>query len=246
MKYRDLTLLDLPGGTRLLVACDASGAIGPKEMDAVSVPGYVVGRFIARTPLMEVVAAGGRPVALINNCCVEPSPTGAELLRGVRDEARLAGLGDDAITGSFEKNVPVAQTGLGVTVLAVAERPLGRAAAGDLVIALGYPKVGHEVSLEDPEILDLPTLLAVARNPLIHDVLPVGSRGIASEMQTMAESAGLVVEPLPPEPGWDLTKSAGPSTCCLLAVPPGVFPAVALTLTRPWAVVGRLLAPSES
>ena len=247
MKYRDLTVLDLPDGSRLLVACDASGAIGPKELDVVSVPGYVVGRFIARTPLMEVVAAGGRPVVLINNCCVEPSPTGAELLRGVRDEAQLVGLGDNAITGSFEKNVPVAQTALGVTVLAVSERPLGRAAAGDLVIALGYPKVGNEISsLEDPEILDLPTLIAVARNPQIHDVLPVGSRGIASEMETMAQSAGLVVEHLPAEPGWDLTKSAGPSTCCLLAVPPGVFPAVALTLPRPWAVVGRLLEPSGS
>lgn len=245
MKHRDLVVLDLPGGTRLLIACDSSGGIGPKEQDAVSVPAYVVGRFIARVPLMEVVAAGGRPLVLVDNCCVEPSPTGEEILRGVRDEARLVGLGDDAITGSFEKNIPVVQTGLGVTVVAVAKRPLGAAADGDMVIALGLPKVGHEVRLDDPDILDLPTLIAVSQNPHIHDVLPVGSRGIAAELETMAESADLRAEIFPPEPGWDLAKSAGPATCCLLAVPPNVFPALAVTLTRPWAVVGKLSAGPE-
>lgn len=244
MKHRDLTLLDLPGGARLLVACDASGGIGPKPQDVVSFPAYGVGRFIARVPLMEAVAAGGRPVALVNNCCVEPDPTGMELLRGIRDEARLAGLDDGAITGSFEKNIPVVQTGLGVTVLALAERPLGKAAAGDLVVALGYPKVGPEVTLDDPEIVDLPEVISLARNPVVHDILPVGSRGIARELGDLAGSAGLEAELYPAEPGWDLSKSAGPSTCCLFAVPPHVLPALALTLSRPWAVVGRLTAAS--
>lgn len=223
----------------MIIACDAAGGIGPKEMDRVQVSGYVLGRFTARVALMEVMAGGGTPVAVVDTCCVEPEPTGREIRRGVLDEALLAGLGPEAVTGSFEKNVPTVQTGLGVTVLALSEGPFPRAAAGDLVVAVGRPKVGQEVSLEDPEIMDLPTVAQLAQEPAVHDLLPVGSRGIAGELQELAASAGLNPELLA-EPGWDLQKSAGPGTCCLAAVAPATLPALALTLAKPWAVVARL------
>jgi hypothetical protein len=205
-------MLDLPGGNRLLIACDAAGGIGPKELDAVRVPAYVLGRFTARVALMEVIAAGGRPVALVDTCCVEPEPTGRELLRGALDEAALAGLSHDAVTGSFEKNIPTRQTGLGITALAVAERAPGAAQPGDLVLAIGLPKVGPAVKLDDPEIADLPLLIDLSREPLIHDLLPVGSRGIAAEVVDLAATAGLQAEYIAPEEGWDLAKSAGPAT----------------------------------
>lgn len=240
MKHRDLTVIDLPGEpAQLLIACDALGGIGPKAGDAVTVPAYVVGRFGARVALMEVIAAGGRPVALVDNCCVEPEPTGAELRRGVEDEAAAVGLTPRAVTGSFEKNVPTCQTALGITALAVRERPPTRAASGDLVVAVGLPKVGSEVTLDDPEIADLPLIRRLAEVPQIHELLPVGSRGIAAEAAEMAATAGLLLELLPSEPGWNVTKSAGPSTCCLAAIAPGLLPALAITLDRPWAVVGR-------
>lgn len=237
-----MTMMDLAGGGRLLVACDAAGAVGDKPLDAVRVPPYVVGRFTARVALMEVVAAGGRPLLLVNNCCVEPEPTGRDLLRGIRDEAILAGLGPEAVTGSFEKNLPTSQTALGVTAIAQAERPPGRAAPGDLVVAVGQPKVGREVRLDDPDIADLPLVLNLARDVHIHDLLPAGSRGIAAEAAAMAATAGLELQTMPPEPGWDLAKSAGPSTCVLAAVTPAALAALALTLDRPWSVVGCLKA----
>lgn len=107
----------------MLIATDAAGGIGPKMMDTVQAPAYVLGRFTARVALMEVIAGGGRPIAVIDACCVEPVPTGQEILRGILDEAALAGLTPEAVTGSFEKNVVTVQTGLGVTALALAERP---------------------------------------------------------------------------------------------------------------------------
>lgn len=238
-RYRDLTILDLPGGDRLLLACDAAGGIGPKPGDAVPVPGYVLGRFTARVALMELIAAGGRPVALTNTCCVEPEPTGQEILWGIREEASQAGLGETQITGSFEKNIPTCQTGLGVTALGLAERPFGQARPGDLIIAVGRPKVGVEVDLTDPEIADLKLTRRLAVDPLIHDLLPVGSRGIAAEVAVMAPTATL----LEPEEGWDLAKSAGPATCLLAAVSPAAFAALALTLDRPWALVAQVPAP---
>lgn len=240
VRRRDLTVLDLPGGDRLVIACDAAGGIGPKEQDRVRVPGYVLGRFTARVALMEVVAGGGQPVVLVNTCSVEPEPTGREIMRGVLDEAALAGLDRDAVTGSFEKNVTTVQTGIGVTAVALANGPLRNAAPGDLVVAVGRPKVGNEVSLDDPDIVDLTAVIRLSRDAAIHDLLPVGSRGIAAEVLDLASAAGLVPELLPPEPGWDLEKSAGPSTCCLVAVAPLAFPALALTLTQPWAVVACL------
>lgn len=245
MRRRDVTLLDLPGGGRLLVACDAAGGIGPKEQDAVSVPGFVVGRFTARVALMEVMAAGGRPVLLVNTACVEPEPAGSEILQGIREEAAQAGLGPDAITGSFEKNIPTRQTGLGVTALALADvAGPGAAREGDLVIAIGRPKVGPEVSLTDPEIADLPLVRWLAAQPEVHDLLPVGSRGIAAEVAEMAATAGLDLEWLHSEQGWDLAKSAGPATCILAAVAPAALPALALTLQQPWSLVSRLIPTS--
>jgi hypothetical protein len=243
MRHRDLTVLDLPGGDRLLIACDAAGGIGPKPMDAVPVAGYVLGRFTARVALAEVIAAGGKLLAVINNCCVEPEPTGEEILRGILDEAALAGLSPEAVTGSFEKNLPTVQSGLGVTVLGLAGRSFGQAVAGDLIVAVGRPKVGPEVTLDDPELADLPLLLRLAADRSVHDLLPVGSRGIAAEAVVLAASAGLAADFLPAEPGWDLHKSAGPATSCLVAVPPSSLPALALTLDRPWAVVAQLRSP---
>jgi hypothetical protein len=244
MRRRDLTLIDLPGGGRLLVACDAAGGIGPKPFDHVQVPGYILGRFTARVALMEVIAAGGRPILLVNAACVEPDPAGAEILEGILAEAALAGLGPEAITGSFEKNVPTVQTGLGVTALALAEGPLKQAQEGDLVIAIGRPKVGQAVHLGDPEIADLPLALRLAAEPLVHDLLPVGSRGIAAEAADLAATAGLALEWLAPAAeGWDLTCSAGPATCLLAAIPPRALPALALTLSQPWAPVARLVSP---
>lgn len=241
MKRRDLTVLDLPGGDRLLIACDAAGAIGPKELDAIPCPPYVLGRFTARVALMETIAAGGRPLALVNTCCTEPEPTGSEILRGILDEAARAGLSPDRVTGSFEKNIPTRQTGLGVTALALAERPFGRARAGDLLLAVGRPKAGPEVRLDDPESADLPLVMWLAASPRVHDLLPVGSRGIAAEAADMAATAGLGLDLCGAEAGWDLTRSAGPATCCLLAAAPEALPALALTLAHPWAVVARFI-----
>ncbi len=52
-KYRDLTLVTLDEGRVLVVACDSAGGIGPKELDSVKVPGYVLGRFTARVALIR-------------------------------------------------------------------------------------------------------------------------------------------------------------------------------------------------
>lgn len=250
----DLTLLPLRGGATLVVAVDSLGAIGPKELDRVKVPGYVVGRFSCRVPLMEVLAVGAEPLLVVNALCVEPEPTGADILAGIRDEAAVAGLDPETmVTGSTEKNIPTAQTALGVTVIALAPTQpggqvvlrWGRCAAGDAVIAVGRPKVGNEVRLDDVDIADIPTMVAILRFPGAGDVLPVGSGGIRAEARKLARRGGLDFS-LEPGCGLDLEASAGPSTCILVSVPAPLEDAFGRhisTTNRPWARVGRLYTP---
>jgi hypothetical protein len=250
VRKRDLLLLDLPGGERLVITCDVAGGIGPLAGDLVHVPGYVLGRLTARVALMELLASGARPIGLCNLPAVSPDGAGAEILRGVLAEARLAGLGPEAITGSFEKNIPVRQSALGVTAFGILDRDgqgsgPGGAQAGDLVVAIGRPKVGAEVRLDDPELPDLDLAAHLAADPLVHELLPVGSRGIRAEVEDLARGASLTAEFLPQTEGWDLAKSAGPSTVLLATVPPVALPGLALILDRPWTPVAQLQTPKE-
>ncbi len=212
-----------PGGEVLAVACDSLGAIGPKPLDEVRVPAYVVGRFACRVPLMELLAIGARPLVVVNALAVEPSPTGEEITRGVREEMVAAGLDPDlCLTGSSEKNVPTSQTGLGIVALGAfgqAGPRWGLAREGDVVVAVGEPKVGGEVTLDDRSIADIPTLSQVLDYPGVGDVVPVGSGGIASEARRLAGRAGLTFE-ADCHGDLNLEKSAGPATCVLASLPP--------------------------
>lgn len=222
-KYRDLTLVTLDEGYVLAIACDSAGGIGPKELDSVKVPGYVLGRFTARVALMELLAAGAKPVVLVSNVCVEPDPGAREITRGITEELRLAGLDSSiAITGSTEKNIPTRQTGLGVTAIGIARAgslKLGTARPNDRLFCVGIPKVGNEVSLDDPDLATLKAVIALRACPGVHEIVPVGSQGIRREAEVLAQTEGLKLH-LGPVAGLDMEKSAGPATCFIIAAEP--------------------------
>ena len=179
----DVTLVR-GAGEQLVVACDSCAGAGDKPHDHVHVTPYTVGRFTCRVPLLEVLALGAQPFLVVSAIGVEPEPTGAEILRGIRDEMRTAGVPDGSVLISTEKNMPVSQTAAGVTVLAGLPRGFmryGLGRAGDMVAAVGLPKVGAEVCLDDPEIADIPTLQLALAFPFLREALPVGSAGIARE-----------------------------------------------------------------
>ena len=221
-KCRDLTLVRLAGPFYLVIACDSDGGIGPKPNDTFKAPPFVLGRLATRVPLMEVVASGARPLILVDTLSVEMEPTGRAIIQGVQYEARLAGMTDaDMLTGSTEDNVPTTATGMGVTVIGLAEekglRP-GRARRDDLVVCVGIPKTAPRdtVDPDDPEIADLPAVTALAGRDCVHDILPVGSHGGEYECRQMAAACGMRYIPIPSE--IDMVKSAGPSTCVLISL----------------------------
>ncbi len=220
-RLRDLLVLEF-GDARLVVACDSAGGVGPAAGDILRASGRTVGVFAARVPLMETLSAGATPLA-VSLAVAGPPSLGREVRQGVLEEMALVGLGGDALVMSTEKNFAVSQTAVGVTVLAKA--PGGRllsggAKPGDWLYVVGLPKVGAEVREGDPEIADLDTVQRLVRSRLVHDLLPVGSRGIRAESLDLADSAGLHLYREPSlDPRLDLDKSAGPATALLVALP---------------------------
>ena len=242
---RDLTLLDLAGGFSLVVAVDSDGGIGPREHDVVRVSDYLLGRFAMRVPLVEVLSSGATPIAAFDMLTMSMGGGGSEIVRGIRAELAEAGLPEDfPLSGSTEDNVPTTMTGVGTTLLGiVAEadfRP-GSSEPGDVVLCAGVPKSGpdDEIRLDDPEIARCAEIAGLLRIDGVHDLLPVGSRGIAGESLELARSADLGFEASTEAP-LDTSKSAGPSTCILVSALPSAVDAVTGAVTAPVATVGKL------
>jgi selenophosphate synthetase-related protein len=246
-QVRDLTVIGLSAEFSIVVAVDSDGGIGPKPNDVVRVSGYEAGRFGARVPLMEILASGAVPIAAFDSLAVEMEPWGREIIRGVRDELNSIGLpAEFPLSGSTEDNVPTSQTGMGVVILGFIKtsdfRP-GSSVNGDEIFAIGTPKSGpHDtIDLNDRDIADSTSVARILRVAGVHDVLPVGSKGIVHEVAELARLAGLQFVPRPSE-GIDLKKSAGPSTCYLVSATAGSESMLALAAEKPVRSIGSLKA----
>lgn len=237
---RDVEVVPLEGGKLMVAACDSCGAVGSKELDVVKVPPYIVGRFTARVALLEVLAAGARPVLLTVASASDPYPTTEGILLGVREELQALDLAETQLAITSEKNIPTRQTGLGITAVGVCakkELRIALSGPGDDLYCLGIPKIGSEVAAhDDPEIVQGKHILALLASPEVHDIIPVGSRGILKEAESLALQAGccFVQENSPPV---SLEKSAGPSTCLIFscagsALPPRFPPTPLLKIGR--------------
>lgn len=217
---RDVSFTKISDDMLLAVACDSCGAIGEKEGDVVKVPPYIVGRFSARVALMEVLAVGAEPRALTAAICSEPDPTGEGILVGIRDELKSADL-QLPLTISTEKNMPTTQTGLGITVVGTVRTQdlrVNSTSVGDRLYSIGIPKVGGEVFLQDPDIADSRLIRRLLSVPSIHDIIPVGSKGIRREAQMLIQHLGLSLQWASDLPV-DIEKTAGPATCVLVTSP---------------------------
>jgi len=242
-QVRDLSIISLSGGQSLVIACDSGGAIGEKELDEVKVPNYILGRFITRVALLEVMAAGAVPVLVCDTLAVEMKPSGEEIIRGIKDELNQLSFADKIhLTGTTEENMKTRQSGMGITVVGLAQEGrlrLARTQAGDDILCFGYPKVGPEVKLGDPEIVDVSTVLSLLACQEVRELVPVGSKGILYEARALAETSGLEFVPdfttdLP------LEKSAGPATCLVAAVKPQLTAELGKSFTQPVTRIGSL------
>jgi len=242
-RFRDLLVTRVGESSAMVVAVDSSGAIGPKPHDHLRWTGREAGRTATKVPVMEVVAAGAVPVIVVDNLCVEMDPVGWDILEGVRDVCReLDHM--PVITGSDETNMPTVQTGIGITVIANLRRQdcrLGSSRTGDSVYAVGLPLGGSDGATPSggsgtATVTTVRQLLAIDG---VHEVLPVGSKGIRYELGELAAGAGLKPE-LIEQDRVDLDRSAGASSVVLVSVRDGVRIDPAAVDGMPCTIVGRL------
>jgi hypothetical protein len=241
---RDIRLFKLDKERILGVSCDSSGGIGPKTADLVKASGNMVGKFVARVALMEALAVGGTPFCASVALAVEPKPTGARIIEGVRNELRHVCPKLLIMLQSTEKNFHVKQTGAGVTLLSLIPRQdlrIKKCRVGDVVLAVGIPSVGHRVLVGEREhsLADPKDIIRLLKNPNVHEMIPVGSRGILHEAQTMASDSKLKFK-LNAENGLDVRKSAGPATVILCAIPEEAAKLLMVSFSKPTRLVGVL------
>jgi ribosomal protein S8 len=242
----DVSILKVPTGHAIVAGSTSSGAIGPKEMDKVRVDGRVLGKFLARVALMDVSATGAFPLLLSVTLGVEKEPTGNAIIEGIRGEARSIGLDpNQVIMENTEDNFETLQTGVGLTVVGFAneeELRIGKTCPGDLIVAIGKPKVGDEVIAAEVrgEIADLKNVTQLSQRKYVHDIWPVGGFGIASEAKMMAYGVGRQLKICEVQ-GLDLTKSAGPATVVLATIDRDSLEELMSLISKPINVVGEIL-----
>ncbi len=242
---RDILLFQLANDEILVIGCDSSGGIGPNPLDKIKVSGFILGKFTARTALMEVLAVNAMPVCIVDALGVAPKPIGAAILRGIRAEAKKAGLDPKlAVTGSTEKNIIVEQTGIGVTVIGTCSKvklKIGTSLPGDVVVAVGIPSVGNEVLHAEKagHLLESKDMLTIRELPYVHEVIPVGSTGISHELKKLAESSKLNYT-IANGNEVDVRKSAGPATVALVSLPEINVANLKLQVKKPISLIGHL------
>lgn len=220
-QLRDLTAVWLADDKALLVASDSSGGIGNKPQDAVTMDPWMTGYFTARVPLLEILCAGGRPIMMVGSFAVEMDPIGEAFRLGMQTLAREAGHPDLPIHTRSEENVVTVQSGLGVTILGIVSREalrVGSSRRGDLVAVAGIPKSGPWFHLApgDPQILSIQDLLRVRADGAVHDIVPVGSKGVAFERGELSRTSGLEFRGRSSMLLED--QSAGPSSCVVFSI----------------------------
>lgn len=221
-KIRDLSIITIDEKHIMVIACDSCGGIGMKDGDVLKVPTVYVSRFTARVVIMEVICSGAEIVTITNAVCNEMNDTGIEVIKGIKEELYEAGINNDMIlTGSTEENFKTISTGIGMTAIGIINRDRLKVNSVNkeaCIISIGIPKVGHEINfIHDEDIINYHDIYKMHNSKDFYEIVPVGSKGIAYEAETLAQSNNFRLE-FYDKLSVDIYKSGGPSTCVIAAV----------------------------
>ena len=129
-----------------------------------------------------------------------------------------------------------------MTVIGIAKKDgllLASSQKNDLLVTVGLPLVGEEVLPNIDKIAGLDDLKKLMAINDVHEIIPVGSKGIGYEVDLLAEMSGLSCkyrEGL----GLALDKSAGPATTILASMTRNGLKQVKLKIEKPITVIGKL------
>lgn len=214
LKYRDLTLRKFSSNETLVIACDSYGGIGNLPLDHVQVSPEVVGYYTALLCLKECASIQAEPFCLVNLVSASFEPTGAGILRGIRQALAEAGIPDLPVNGSSEENFTVQQTGGGMTLLAKLEGDFvpPEVQAGDRLYLVGEPSVGDEVMCNQKKLLSLQMIKKLASLDACIEIVPLGSGGFSTELERY-RSMGWRVPIFSTMEKYD--RTAGPATAAI-------------------------------
>lgn len=245
-KFRDLTLISLLGDLHLVIACDSNASIGEKPNDGLAKPYAEVGISALKVPMMEVLAAGAVPLLIINALCMEMEPSGRRFIETMSKELARCGYNPNMmLTGSTEDNVLTLQSGVGITVIGLASEEklrLGQTREKDVVVCVGNPKDGVVIPYAEgePDIASISTVQSLNEVSSIHEILPVGSKGVVYEANELASAAGFNFRLADDPPTINLYQSAGASTAVLAAVSASQVSSVANAVSVPVYEIGTI------
>ncbi|WP_125153186.1 AIR synthase related protein [Clostridium rectalis] len=241
-KVRDLTLISIDKEKVMVVACDGAGGIGKKEGDTFKTDPFYAAKFTARVALMEVICCKAKIVTLTNVVCNEMEPTGSRVIEGITKELEALGLNINVLNGSTEENFKTLSTGIGVTVIGLAntnEIKVNKAKDNDIIISLGLPKLGTEMSSldYDSEIVNYNQINKLLEMEDVHEIVPVGSKGILYESEKLAENNSLNLI-LKNNLSIDIRRTAGPASVIIASIDESILHEVSgLGIVN---VIGRL------
>ncbi|MFC7391934.1 ATPase [Scopulibacillus cellulosilyticus] len=214
---RDASFFPLSEDEELVITADCAGAIGEKQYDEINVSYDVLAYASLRVTLMECLAVGGRPFAVIVQNFVN-GPVWRTFEKSVTQICRELKIPILPIMGSSETNFSMLQSAVGFTVIGKAARSKRRIAVtppGAGFAVIGRPLVGDEVISQKNDAASLTLFKQLCHMDGIYELVPVGSKGIASELTGLFSDNHLNISE------WscklDTEKSAGPSTCFIIS-----------------------------
>ncbi|RZN69195.1 MAG: CopG family transcriptional regulator [Candidatus Methanolliviera hydrocarbonicum] len=215
-RFRDTSILHLKD-LCVVISSTSSGAIGSKDEDIIKIDERELGRIMARCAIIKIISLGAHPALLVSNLSVEYHPMGARIFEGIFLEAKRAGV-KDIVEGHTEENFKTQQTALSIVGVGITDEKnlkFGVSRRGDLIFVLGDPKVGYEVV--GSEMIGIEDVKRVRKLHYVHDIIPVGRRGIKHQLYEFRGQFGHKIE-LNDDIGIDIEKSAGPSTSILISL----------------------------
>jgi hypothetical protein len=215
---RDLSILPFYDDLFITIAADNSGSVGQKREDEVNVPYDAVSYFGARVCAMETLAAGAEPKTLIIHS-FNDEKAWDPLTGGAKRAFRELGWNDIEVTGSTESNFSLSQSASCFTLIgSVLESGLRiNVTPQDASYAvIGKPLVGEEVISQAEDVLPLALFQKLCRFEGVHELVPVGSKGIRKKLGLICEEADHYSSDFP------MDKSAGPSSCIVISYDPSV------------------------
>lgn len=242
-QLRDLTLLSIDDKRYLGIACDSCGAIGYKEHDVVKASPQITAYQTAKVVLGELMSMGFTPLVLSDGLAVEMDDTGKQLIEGFNQALSKLKTCKVHMTGSTEENMKTVQTSMGVTAIGICDKDklkYKKTYKNDICILLGMPLIGNDVVNNPDKILDIDDFENLYLCNEIKEILPIGSRGISSELDELCEYNNLSFK-YEQNISVDLNKSGGPSTSCIITIDRKDIDTVKTLIDKPVILLGYFL-----